>query len=99
MKISGDSNMPEIKAYVLCKVHSGTEREVCKAISEYSDIAEINIIYGEYDVIATINVETLQQLDFIVDKIRMIPSMTFTSTVIVGRKYKENGKTIAPDET
>ena len=87
--------MPEIKAYILCKVHSGTEREVCKAISEYSDVSEVNIMYGEYDVIVAINVENLQQLDFIIDKIRMIPSMTFTSTVIVGRKYKENGKAIA----
>jgi len=31
----------------------------------------------------------------VVDKIRMIPSVTFTSTVIVGRKYKQNGKTVS----
>ena len=86
--------MAEIKAYVMCKVSSGSEREVCKAIAEYPFIAEVNIIYGEYDIIAKIQVENLQQLDYIVDKVRMIPSVTFTSTVIVGREFKEQGKMV-----
>jgi len=76
-------------------VHSGTEREVCNAITQYSDVSEASVLYGEYDVIVSIDVENLQQLDFVVDKIRMIPSVTFTSTVIVGRKYKQNGKTVS----
>jgi DNA-binding Lrp family transcriptional regulator len=99
MKTSWDDNLAEIKAYVLCKVHSGTEREVCNAIVEYSDVSEVNILYGEYDIIVTIQAENLQKLDFIIDKIRMIPSITFTSTVIVGRKYKENGKISESTET
>jgi len=82
----------EIKAYVLCKVHSGTEREVCNMITQYSNVSEAAILYGEYDVIVVLKANTLQQLDFIIDKIRMIPSITFTSTVIVGKNYKENGK-------
>ncbi len=76
-------------------MHSGTEREVCNAITQYSDVSEASVLYGEYDVIVSIDVENLQQLDFVVDKIRMIPSVTFTSTVIVGRKYKQNGKTVS----
>ncbi len=91
--------MTEIKAYILCKVHSGTEREVCKMIEEYSDVLEINMMYGEYDIITVVETENLQQLDFIIDKIRVIPSITFTSTMIVGRNYKENGKVITHKET
>ncbi|RJS75346.1 Lrp/AsnC family transcriptional regulator [Candidatus Bathyarchaeota archaeon] len=86
--------MAKIKAYVMCKVSSGSEREVCKTIAEYPFIADVNIIYGEYDIITKIQVENLQQLDYIIDKVRMIPSVTFTSTVIVGREFKEQGKMV-----
>jgi len=87
-------NVTDIMAYVLCKVTSGTEREVCKALAEYSDVLEVNIMYGEYDILAVIHFKNLQQLDFITDKIRMIPSVTFTSTMIIGKNYKENGKAV-----
>jgi DNA-binding Lrp family transcriptional regulator len=91
--------LAEIKAYILCKVNSGTEREVCKAIAEYSYVSEVNIIYGEYDILTSIQVENLQQLDSVIDKLRMIPSITFTSTMIVGREYKDNGKAVEHKET
>ena len=80
--------MAEIKAYILCKVNSGTAREVCDAISGYSDVLEVAMLYGEYDIIVTLQSESLQKLDFINDKIRMIPNIIFTSTMIVSRKCK-----------
>ena len=86
--------LTEIKAYILCKVNSGAEREVCKALTEYSYISEVNIVYGDYDVIAVIRVENLQQLDFMIDKIRMMPGITFSSTMIVGKEYKDDGKAV-----
>jgi DNA-binding Lrp family transcriptional regulator len=84
--------LADIKAYILCKVNSGTEREVCNALTEYSYVSEVNIVYGDYDVIAVIRVENLQQLDFMIDKIRMMSGITFSTTMIVGKEYKDNGK-------
>jgi len=87
-----------IKAYIMCKVSSGSEREASKIIAEYPFVHDVNIIYGEYDIITKVKVENLQQLDFVVDKIRMIPSITFTSTVVVGREYKDKGLYVNPLE-
>lgn len=86
--------MAGIKAYILCKVSSGTERDICNAVTEYPSVTEVDVIYGEYDVIVGLQVESIQQLDLAIDKVRMIPSVTFTSTMIVGRNFKDNGKPV-----
>jgi len=36
-----------IKAYVLLKVSSGTEREVCRKISDFDEVLDASIVYGE----------------------------------------------------
>ena len=90
--------MADVRAYVLSKVSSGSEREACKIMAEYPFVSDVNIVYGEYDVIAKVQVQNLQQLDFVIDKIRMIPSITFTSTVIVGRVFKDHGELLAREE-
>lgn len=77
-----------MKAYILCKVNSGSERKVCKAIADYSNVTEVDLVFGEYDLIVEVRAENTQQLNFIVDKIRMVPSITLTSTFIVGRNVK-----------
>jgi len=78
-----------IQAYVLFKVGSGTEREVCKKISDYDEVLVTGIIYGEYDVIAKISVTDMQALEeFLSVKIRKVPSVLVTSTMIIAREYK-----------
>ena len=69
-------------------MNSGSEREVCKAIADYSNVTEVDLVFGEYDLIVEVRAENTQQLNFIVDKIRMVPSITFTSTFIVGTNVK-----------
>jgi len=65
-------------------------------MAEYPFVSEVCVIYGEYDLLAKIRVENLDQLDSVVQKIRMIPSITFTSTMIVGREFKDQGKRVSP---
>ena len=79
--------MPGVKAYVFCKVSSGSERETCKRIAEYPFVSEVCIVYGEYDLIVEIYAENLEELDSATEEIRLIPSITYTSTMIVGRGY------------
>lgn len=86
--------LTEIKAYILCKVNSGTEREVCEALVEYSFVSEVNIVYGDYDIVAAVRAENLQQLDFVIDKIRMTHGIAFSSTMIVGKECKDNGEAV-----
>lgn len=84
-----------ILAYVLFKVNSGTEREVCQKIVTFDEVLEADVIFGEYDVIAKISALDLDALeDFLSQKLRNVPSIILTSTMLVGREYK--GKSQRP---
>lgn len=82
-------------AYVLFKVNSGTEREVCQKIIAFNEVLEADVIFGEYDVVAKVSAPDLAALeDFLSQKLRNVPSIVLTSTMLVGREYK--GKTQRP---
>jgi DNA-binding Lrp family transcriptional regulator len=82
-------------AYVLFKVNSGTEREVCQKIVTFDEVLEADVIFGEYDVVAKISALDLDALeDFLSQKLRNVPSIVLTSTMLVGREYK--GKSQRP---
>jgi len=84
-----------VVAYVLFKVNSGTEREVCQKIVTFDEVLEADVIFGEYDVIAKISAPDLDALeDFLSQKLRNVPSIVLTSTMLVGREYK--GKSQRP---
>lgn len=78
-----------VKAYILFKISSGSEREICKKIVGFDEVSEASIIYGEYDLVAKVNAQDLGKLEeFLTEKIRTIPSVVLTSTMIVAREYK-----------
>ena len=82
-----------IKAYVLMKVSSGSERDVCTRIAEFEEVIDVSIIYGEFDVIAKVRVNELEALeDFLSKNLRNMPSIMLTSTMIVAREYKGKAK-------
>lgn len=81
-----------IKAYVLFKVNSGAEKEVCKKIADLNNVLDASIIYGEYDIIARVVVPELTHLNDFLDKVRSIPSVILTSTMIVAQEYKGKEK-------
>ena len=81
-----------VKAFVVFKVSSGSEREICKKIAELDEVTEASVIYGEYDLIVKVSAQDLGKLEeFLTDKVRTMPSIVLTSTMIVAREYK--GKT------
>ena len=49
-----------VLAYVLCKVSTGTARDVCQKIVEFEEIIQSDIIFGEYDVIAKVSTPDLE---------------------------------------
>lgn len=82
-----------IKAYVLLKVSSGTEREVCKKVADFEEVIDASIVYGEFDIVAKVNVDELSSLEaFLSENIRNIPSIILTSTMIVAREHKGRAK-------
>jgi len=82
-----------IKAYVLMKVSSGSERDICKKIVEFDEVLDVSIIYGEFDIIAKVKVDELETLEnFLSENLRSMPSIMLTSTMIVAREYKGKAK-------
>ena len=59
-----------VKAFILFKVSSGSEREVCKKIVEFDGVVEASVIYGEYDLIVKASAKDLEQLEVLTEKIR-----------------------------
>lgn len=77
-----------VLAYVLFKVSSGTEREVAQKMTEFNEVMQADVVFGEYDVIARIVTTDLEKLqDFVSDKVRTVPNVLVTSTMIISKEY------------
>jgi DNA-binding Lrp family transcriptional regulator len=78
-----------VLAYILFKVNSGTEREVCQKLVGFDEIIQADIVFGEYDVLAKIETEDLAMLEeFVSQKVRNVSNVLVTSTMIISREYR-----------
>jgi len=78
-----------VLVYVLFKVSSGTEREVAQKLIEFEEVLQADIIFGEYDVIAKLSTKDLDTLEnFVSEKVRNVPNVLVTSTMIISREYR-----------
>lgn len=78
-----------VDAYILFKVSSGSERDVAKKIADFDEVLVAGIIFGEYDLVAQVSVQSLDVLEkFIAEKIRTVPNILVTSTMIIARQYR-----------
>jgi DNA-binding Lrp family transcriptional regulator len=68
---------------------SGAERDVCERVSSFEEVVQVDELYGEYDAIVKVRVEDLSQLDkFLTDKLRALPDIFLTTTMIVAKEYR-----------
>jgi len=78
-----------VLAYILVTLKSGSEKDVLKKVSSFEEATEVDLLYGEYDAIIKVRVEEMSQLDkFLTDKLRVLPDVFLTTTMIVARQYK-----------
>jgi len=78
-----------VLAYILVTLKSGAERDVCKEVSSFEEVIQADELYGEYDAIVKVHVEDLAQLDkFLTDKLRALPDIFLTTTMIVAKEYR-----------
>ncbi|VVB75378.1 putative HTH-type transcriptional regulator [Candidatus Tiddalikarchaeum anstoanum] len=72
-----------ITAYILIVVKSGSEEKVAKRLSADQRVKDVNIVYGEYDIISKVTTENMEDLQkFIIKNIRSIKEVQRTSTMI-----------------
>jgi len=72
-----------IDAYVLLRVKPGMDRSVFQTVKKLKQVKDLETLYGEYDLLMKIQVETMDDLDaFIFDTARAIKGVERTTTLI-----------------
>ena len=78
-----------VKAYIMMNVNAGSEDEVCGELVEFEEVEEVATIYGEYDAVIKVHAKDMGHLDrFILDKLREIPNIILTATMLIAKKFK-----------
>lgn len=78
-----------VKAYIMINVKTGTEDEVCEELVKFEEVVEAATIFGEYDAVIKVNAKNMEQLDhFIIEKLRGIPNIFLTATMLIDKMYR-----------
>jgi len=77
-----------VLAYVLITLNPGSEKNILEKVAEFEEVTKVNMTYGEYDALVLVESETLGQLnDFLTDKLRVLPDIFQTATLIVAKTH------------
>jgi DNA-binding Lrp family transcriptional regulator len=72
-----------LRAYILLNTELGREPEVVRALKDTTEIKNIYIVYGIYDLIVELEADTMDKVKKIVfDKIRRLDYVKSTITLI-----------------
>ena len=73
-----------MKAYLFITTEPNQEQAVLDKIQQYEEIKNANIVFGEWDIVSLLEVKSTEDLGtFVLEKIRMIPEVNLTSTMIL----------------
>ncbi|UCE95282.1 MAG: Lrp/AsnC ligand binding domain-containing protein [Candidatus Bathyarchaeota archaeon] len=80
-----------IEACILLRVRPGMDRSVFQTVKKLKQVKDIETVYGAFDLLMKIQVETMENLDaFIFDTIRTIKGVERTTTLITIEPPSEN---------
>ncbi len=72
-----------ITAFILITTKAGKEREVKDTLDEFSQVKEVEVVYGDFDLIAKIEAKNMDELNSLIfNKIRTISNISITSTLV-----------------
>lgn len=72
-----------ITAYVLLRIKPGMDRNVLRNVKKLTQVKAVETVYGEYDMLFKVEIETLETLDsFIFDTVRTIIGVESSTTLI-----------------
>ncbi len=70
-------------AFVLIRTKAGKELDVVEKVKEMGEVKDAWAVYGEFDIIARVEVESMPELNsFILEKLRKMSDIVMTSTLI-----------------
>ena len=71
-------------AFVLINTETGSESEVLDELRKIDEVKESYMVYGVYDVVATVSADTMEKLKEIVTwKVRRLDKVRSTLTMLV----------------
>jgi DNA-binding Lrp family transcriptional regulator len=72
-----------ITAYILVATAIGKEKVATEELERMKEVEFADILYGEWDIILRVKVESLTELDaFLTQKLRKMKNIKLTSTLI-----------------
>ena len=75
-----------MQAYILINTERGKEQDIYDEVSEFEEVQNSHIIFGEWDIILRVSTENSEALGtMILDKIRPLKGVTLTSTLIIAK--------------
>lgn len=76
-----------MKAYLFIGTQTNEEQNIIDQIVKFPEIKRADIVFGEWDIIALIEVSSPEALGkFVIEKIRAIPEVDNTYTMILWSK-------------
>jgi DNA-binding Lrp family transcriptional regulator len=77
-----------VSAYVLVTLNPGTEKNILQKVTHFDEVVKVSMMYGEYDAIIMVRANSLEQLNaFLTDKLRVLPDIFQTATLIVAKTH------------
>jgi len=76
-------------AIVLANSEVGKESDIIDALAKFKEVEEAYLVYGVYDIVAKVNSDTMEGLESVItQRVRQIPAIRSTLTLIVSRQEK-----------
>ncbi|RLF59508.1 MAG: hypothetical protein DRN27_02385 [Thermoplasmata archaeon] len=75
-----------INAYILIAMDPGGSDIAIKEMRKIEKIEKISIVAGEYDIVVRVQVETLENLLYVTDKIHGIAGVKKTTTQVIEKE-------------
>ena len=74
----------QVKAYLLAVIEIGKDHDVAEKIKGLDNTSKINVdlVFGEYDLVAVIETESIRKLDRLVTQVRRLDGVLKTVTLV-----------------
>lgn len=72
----------QVVAFILMVTELAKEQEVVKELLRIPGVVEARLLYGEFDVLARVEVNNMKELDGVITKVRNTRGVVKTTTLI-----------------
>jgi len=78
--------MKMISAYILINMEPGNSEKAIAEMRKIDNVVKISVVAGEFDIVVRVQVNSLDKLLKVTDKIQMIKGVNKTTTQIIEKE-------------